>query len=100
VINTVPKEKLLLLDKLVPGVEGDYGADYESFEKDIYSALKQAIQELSKYDTLKLIFPSHSYFPKEIIEGFKKFCLEYGFPHTVIENAAHMPIVKVRFISH
>ena len=35
ILNALPKEKLLLLDKLVPGMEGDYAAVYENFEKDI-----------------------------------------------------------------
>jgi hypothetical protein len=36
IINAIPKEKLILLDKLVPGVSGTYAAVYEDFEEDIY----------------------------------------------------------------
>src|SRR3954454_24160213 len=36
IINTLPKDKLILLYKIVPGVTGNYGAIYENFEKDIY----------------------------------------------------------------
>lgn len=86
IIDTIPKEKLLLLDKLIPGLAGDYGAVYENFEKDIYHALEQAVNELSKYEKLKLIFPLRSYFPKEIIYGFQKFCQQYGFSHDVINE--------------
>ncbi|OYZ44671.1 MAG: transcriptional regulator, partial [Sphingobacteriales bacterium 24-40-4] len=56
-INEIPKDKLILLDKLLPGVEGEYAAVYENFEKDIYNALEQARDQLSKYHTLKIIFP-------------------------------------------
>src|SRR5437762_889652 len=31
IINTLPKEKLLLLDKKIPGVSGEYAAVYENF---------------------------------------------------------------------
>ena len=31
IINTIPKEKLVILDKLLPGVTGDYAAAYENF---------------------------------------------------------------------
>ncbi|WP_315817823.1 hypothetical protein [Paraflavitalea speifideaquila] len=64
IINIIDKSKLILLDKLVAGVGGEYGAVYENFEKDIYNALEQALQQLSKYDTLKIIFPAYTYFPR------------------------------------
>ena len=86
VINTIPKDKLILLDKLVPGVDGEYGAVYENFEKDIYGALEQALPQLSKYHTIKMIFPSYTYFPKEIIKGFQAFCNQYTFNYKVIHN--------------
>jgi hypothetical protein len=41
-INALPKDKLILLDKLLAKVQGTYGAVYENFEKDIYDALEQA----------------------------------------------------------
>jgi hypothetical protein len=86
IINTIPKEKLILLDKLVPGVSGNYAAVYEDFENDIYHALEQANNELSKYNTLKIVFPEYSYHPKEILEGFYRFCQQYAFNYKVIHN--------------
>src|SRR6186713_3108793 len=53
VINTLPKEKLILLDKKIPGVNGEFAAVYENFSKDIYTALKEAGDKLNKYHTLK-----------------------------------------------
>ncbi|MBC7651019.1 MAG: GntR family transcriptional regulator [Deinococcales bacterium] len=89
VINTIPKDKLILLDKLVKGVNGEYGAVYENFEKDIYSALEQALPQLRKYHTIKIIFPSYTYFPQEIINGFHAFCNQYAFEHFVVRNIAN-----------
>jgi DNA-binding transcriptional regulator YhcF (GntR family) len=88
IINTIPAEKLILLDKKVPGVTGNYSAVYENFEKDIYSALVQAKEQLEKYHTIKLIFPQKSYFPGEIIEGFKRFCQQYAFNYFVVSDVA------------
>ncbi|MBC8053142.1 MAG: GntR family transcriptional regulator [Sphingobacteriaceae bacterium] len=92
IINTIPKEKLVLLDKKVPGVDGEYAAVYENFESDIYNALEQAKDVLSKYHTIKLIFPEKSYYPKEIKKGLLKFCQQYAFSHKVISNIAAEPI--------
>jgi DNA-binding transcriptional regulator YhcF (GntR family) len=86
IINSIPKEKLVLLDKKLPGIEGDYAAAYENFEKDIYEALEQAKDKLSNYHTLKLIFPEKSYFPVEIIKGFKNFCVQYAFNAKVVND--------------
>lgn len=61
---------------------------YENFEKDIYEALDKARDQLGKYQTLKIIFPEKSYFPKEILRGFYKFCQEYAFNHKVVYTIA------------
>ena len=86
IINTIPKEKLIILDKLLPGVTGDYAAVYEDFALDIYAALEQALPRLEKYNTIKIIFPRSSYFPREILNGFYRFCQQYAFNHKVIHN--------------
>lgn len=86
VINKIDKNKLILLDKLVPGVEGRYGAVYENFEKDIYQALEQALPQLEKYETIKIIFPEQTYMPQEILKGFYRFCNEYAFGYQVVHD--------------
>jgi hypothetical protein len=94
IINTLPKDKLILLDKNIPGITGEYSVVYENFEKDIYNALSQAKTPLSKYHTIKLIFPDHSYFPVEILSGFKRFCQQYAFNHEIVSNISSTPINK------
>jgi DNA-binding transcriptional regulator YhcF (GntR family) len=94
IINTIPKEKLILLDKIIPGVTGDFGAVYENFEKDIYIALEKALPHLAKYHTIKIIFPEHSYYPKEIIKGFSEFCEKYTFSFKVVYDIKKEQINK------
>lgn len=91
-INSIPKEKLILLDKLVSGLSGTYGAVYENFEKDIYSALEQALEPLAKYHTIKIIFPEHTYYPQEILKGYYRFCTEYAFNYKVVHDVSIEPI--------
>lgn len=86
IINTIPKEKLLLLDQTLTGVTGDFAAVYEDFEKDIYQALEQAIERLSKYQTIKIVFPDYTYHPKQILEGFYRFCNKYAFNYEVVAD--------------
>jgi DNA-binding transcriptional regulator YhcF (GntR family) len=93
-INTIPKDKLILIDKHINGVEAGYGAVYENFKKDIYQALESALKPLSKYDTIKLVFPQNSYFPAEITQGFALFCQQYAFERKVIKNIKDEEISK------
>lgn len=92
ILNTIPKEKLILLDKVIPGVSGNFGAVYENFEKDIFTALEQARPQLSKYHTLKIIFPENSYYPEEILKGFTSFCQEYTFNYKIVHEIENEPI--------
>ncbi|HHH49507.1 MAG TPA: GntR family transcriptional regulator [Saprospiraceae bacterium] len=93
-INQIPKHKLLLLDKKIEGVDGKYAAVYQDFEKDIYTALVEALDWLKKYACLKIIFPSYGYHPKAIIRGFKTFCAEYAFDCKIVKEINSEPIQK------
>ena len=86
VINQIPKDKLILMDKLVAGVTGRFSAVYENFEKDIYSALETLLQKLSRYSTLKIIFPETTYHTKDILKGFRDFCRQYAFEYEVVHE--------------
>lgn len=92
ILNSLPAEKLVLMDKLVPGVEGHYAAVYERFGEDIYHALEQARDALSKYHTIKIIFPEHTYYSDEIPEGVYRFCQQYAFNYKLVHHIAAEPI--------
>ena len=76
----------------MPGVDGEYAAVYENFENDIYNALEQALNQLSKYHTIKIIFPEYTYHPKEILKGFYRFCNQYAFNYKVVHDVSIEPI--------
>ncbi len=86
VINQLPKDKLILMDKLIKDVTGNFGAVYENFEQDIYYALEQLLDRLANYSTIKIIFPENSYYSKEILTGFLNFCRQYAFDYDVIHH--------------
>jgi DNA-binding transcriptional regulator YhcF (GntR family) len=92
IINTLPKDKLIILDKLVANVTGNYAAVYENFEQDLYVVLEKSLPQLSKYHTLKIIFPSNTYHPQEILKGFKRFCNQYAFNYKIVHHISNEPI--------
>jgi DNA-binding LacI/PurR family transcriptional regulator len=92
IINAIPKEKLILLDRQMEGVTGCYGAAWENFENDIYCAMHSARERLAKYDTIKIIFPNNSYYSRQILKGLSRFCSDFGFRYKAIENIQEEPI--------
>ena len=101
IINTIPKHKLIMIDKLIPGITGNYAAIYQDFEKDVYSSLEQALELLAKYHTLKIVSLEYAIYPKEIVKGFLNFCREYAFDYVVIDNLDTVTINKGDvFITH
>lgn len=92
-INYLPKHKLLILDRLLDGITGKYAAVFQNFEKDLYRVLTEAHPLLTKYRTLSLVVPTYTYHPKAILNGFYKFCYEYGFQSRVIHNIEQEPIM-------
>src|SRR5690606_10419599 len=90
VMRVIPRDKLIVFDKLVPGLPDGYAAVYENFESDIYNALTNLLDRVSRYQKLKVIFPDNSYYPPEIIRGIRKFAAEHRFRLVVVpslENA-------------
>jgi DNA-binding transcriptional regulator YhcF (GntR family) len=94
IINTIPKDKLILLDNLVPAINGKFAAIYENFASDVYEALKSLTHKLTKYHNIKLIFPGKTYHSKEILKGFLNFCRQYAFDYEVVESSAIETIQK------
>ncbi|WP_304238408.1 GntR family transcriptional regulator [Jiulongibacter sediminis] len=93
IINSLPKDKLILVDKLLKDVSGEFGAVYENFDKNIFDALLEAKERLTKYQTLNLIFPENSYYPKEIIRGFENFCSDFAFDFKIIHTISEEEIM-------
>ncbi|PSR57047.1 GntR family transcriptional regulator [Adhaeribacter arboris] len=75
IVRQIPLEKLVVLDKTVPKLKGDYAAVYQDFEKDIQLALTVGIDLLKRYTKLTLVLSKDQFqfVPEGIITGFKKF---------------------------
>ena len=86
VLNLIPPQKLILIDKTINSMAGKCSSIYEDFNRDIYNALKSALPQLQKYHTIKIIFPSYTYHPKEILTGFYNFCFDHAFDHAIIAD--------------
>jgi DNA-binding transcriptional regulator YhcF (GntR family) len=86
VLNMIPENELILLDKHVAELEGKHKAVYQDFKWDIYQALQEAAPLMVKYERLVLVFPKFSHHPTEIIDGVLQFCLKQQKGFAVISD--------------
>jgi DNA-binding transcriptional regulator YhcF (GntR family) len=89
-IETIPKEKLIIIDNLYKEISGKFGVVYQDYKNDIVYALKVGLEKLKKYKKIILLYPTkHPFpYPKGIFIGFIKFCELYGFEYEVFDKVA------------
>lgn len=86
-IEKIPAEELVFLDKDLPDYQKPILSVYQDFENDIFDALESANDLLEKYQRMVLIFPSDGNYPKEIVTGFRFFCINSQKEYAIKENA-------------
>jgi DNA-binding LacI/PurR family transcriptional regulator len=85
ILNSIPSNELVLLDKDVNGVDHTM-AVYQNFKLDIYHALVSTKERVKKYHQIKMVFPDITHHPVEIIEGVKEFCNKTKMSFSVIRD--------------
>lgn len=85
-LNKIPNNRLIVLDNSQIEINGNYAALFQDFENDIYEALLEGKERLTKYDKLILVYPEKKVYPypKRIMRGFKRFCGEQGFDFEIL----------------
>ena len=80
----IPKEKLLLLNRKIDGLTGDYKMVCHDFEQLVYDSLSNLCNRLCSYDRIELLFPADSTLSRGLIRGFQKYCIEQQFSSKII----------------
>lgn len=94
VLNLVPVNKLMLLDKNLPELEGLGMSVVQDFENDIYQALNAFSGKLEKYSGITLVFPEHSHHPTEIKTGIKRFADENLKDLVITAGGEHLQLAQ------
>lgn len=87
-IESISKDRLILLDNIQDEITGNYAAIYQDFKNDIYQALEQGLERLRKYEKIILVYPKKAIYPypQLIMTGFKSFCMSYDFNFEIMDN--------------
>jgi len=94
-INKIPKDKLVILDNN-KGIQDSIIEVCQDYENDIYGALKQGLEKISRYNKLILIYPESSVYPypRRILNGFKRFCVDSGLEYEVLREVYDDIVLK------
>ncbi|GIZ08135.1 GntR family transcriptional regulator [Flavobacterium sp. UMI-01] len=95
-LNKIPSNKLIIMDNMSLPVASEVSQIYQDFENDIYDALLEGIVKIKKYKRLILVYPEKSLYPypRRILFGFKKFCVEHDSHFEIIDEVYEDIILK------
>lgn len=93
-LKKVQKNKLLILDNQL--LDTNYRSIYQDFENDIYDALNNGFPKVKKYQKIILVFPTKTVYPypKRILHGFRKFCVEHLLDFEIYDEIYDEMILK------
>ncbi len=95
-INKIPSQKLVLLDNDNVRLDQNIIEVYQDFENDIYNALTEGLEKIKNYRKIVLVYPEKSVYPypKRIVNGFKKFCVNNNLDYEVIDFVFDEILIK------
>ena len=76
-LKRVPNRKLILIDRNMPRLLGNYGAVYQDTNQDIYDALGEGIDRIRDFSILNVVMVPGSLYHTEISATVKRFCKTY-----------------------
>ncbi len=93
-LKRFPFRKLILLDRKVDKLTGNYGSVYQDFSNDIANILLEEIDTFKKFSKLHVLVMPNSLYGKEIKQGLEKCCAEHSLPlefHSKIDESVIKP---------
>ncbi|MFC1223192.1 GntR family transcriptional regulator [Pedobacter sp. BG31] len=101
VLEQLPKEKLLIVDRYVK-LKGEYSYIVQEFEKASYNAFLELAPRIKEFSEFVFFFKPSSAEPSEVLTSFKRFIKEFNI-NGVIKNSYESGSIapdKVYFTIH
>lgn len=88
ILLKIPEDKLLIIDKTVPGLKGKYAGICQNFKDDIYNGLSSGMRRIRKYTRIFFVKSTSrfQFIPDGLIKGFEKFIHEHSLNGKVISG--------------
>lgn len=86
-LRRIPFRKLILVDHLLEGLKGQFGAVYQDFENDIYDGLTEGLDANRRGTALRVITFPTSLYGSRIRKGIERFGADNGIPLEFLQKA-------------
>jgi DNA-binding transcriptional regulator YhcF (GntR family) len=94
ILKKIPNRKLILLDRNLDALPGNYGSVYQDFGQDAYEGLSQGLSHLKKYKTIQVVSSPGGLYGSFIKESIRQFCQDNQLPfgaHDSVEAKSIKP---------
>lgn len=93
-LKKIPNRKLLVLDRYIDKLPGNYGSVYQDFEEDVYEGLTQGLADIKKFSKFNIISMPGSLYAPLIEAGVKRFCDNNGLVFEIHKDISPEKIRK------
>jgi len=93
-LKKIPNRKLIILDRKIDTITGNYGLVYQDVEQDIITGLYQGLDDIRKYNQLKILSMPGSMYAPLISKGIVKFCSENRIDHAFFYNTNYPDLIQ------
>ncbi|ERJ61327.1 GntR family transcriptional regulator [Sphingobacterium paucimobilis] len=86
ILKKIPNRQLVLLDRDLDGLPGNFISIYQDFENDVYEGLQQATEAISRYPKLNIFTMKGSLYGKLLHKGIQHYCEEQKINHAFFDQ--------------
>lgn len=94
ILKKIPNRKLILLDRYIKELPGNFGSVYQDIERDVINGLTQGIDVFKKFKKINIISMPGSLYAPIIETGIKKFCTKNHICFEIHKNINPAKIQK------
>lgn len=76
IITRIPNRKLILVDRMLDELQGNYGAVYQDFENDAYEGLGYGLKKLRTFSKLNVVTLPSSLYCHSVSRAVERFCCD------------------------
>lgn len=86
VLKKIPNRQLVLLDRDIQELQGNYISVFQDFEHDVVEGLEQAKASIAKYSKLNIFTMKGSLYGKLLHQGIQRYCDDNQVVHTFFDQ--------------
>jgi len=93
-LKKIPNTKLIILDRHIEELRGNFGSVYQDFENDIVDGMTQSLDILRKFKKLNVLsLPGSTLYAPILEKGIKDFCVKNQINYQIHKNI-HPDIIQ------